>query len=227
MPQSGLSAQLSRPYYQALLRLAAFHARRRDEAEDLLHDALIAALAQGRLPWQEGTAWFRGVLRQQAAMAARSAVRRRRREALAAVPDHQEAARLHEPWKAVADLPRGQRIVALLILTGHNRAEICHLLRIPDEALRQRLSALKRKLGQAEAGEPLAEFTQLNGNLAAGALRRALLPVMRRGEASFGSYDPDGHLFAVKIIKTPPHKAPGRGNQIPMSLDRYDPNAKT
>lgn len=212
MPQSGVSTQLSRPHYQALLRLAAFHTRRREEAEYLLHDALIVAVAQGRLPWQEGTAWFRGVLRQQAAMAARGAIRQRRREGLAAAPDFQEAAPLPAQWKAVAALPSGQRVVALLILTGHNRAEICHLLRITDEVLRQRLSALKRKLGQAEAGEPLAEFTRLNGNLAAGALRRALLPVMQRSAASFGSYDPDGHLFAVKIIRTPPHKMPGRGN---------------
>lgn len=32
MPQFGMNAQLSRPHYQALLRLAAHHARRRDEA---------------------------------------------------------------------------------------------------------------------------------------------------------------------------------------------------
>lgn len=212
MPQPGVNAQLSRPHYQALLRLAAYHARRRDEAEDLLHEALIAALAEGRLPWQEGTAWFRGVLRQQAAMAARSAIRQRRREALAVLPDRAEAPLLAEPWKTVAGLPKGLRIVALLILTGHNRAEICHLLRIADETLRQRLSVLKRKLGQAEAGEPSAEFTQLNGGLAVGALRRALLPAIRHGETSFGSYDPDGHLFIVKIIGVGPHKSPGRGN---------------
>jgi DNA-directed RNA polymerase specialized sigma24 family protein len=207
-----MNVQLSRPHYQALLRLAAFHARRPDEAEDLLHDALIAAIAQGRRPWQEGLAWFRGVLRQQSAMAARGAVRRRRREALAVVPDHAEPAALPEPWRAVTVLPGGLRIVALLILTGHNRAEICHLLRITDETLRQRVCALKRKLGGAQAGEPLAEFTKLDGGLAAGALRRALLPVVRLGGASFGSYDPDGHLFAVKIVGRAPHKTPAGGN---------------
>lgn len=207
-----MSLQLSRPQYQALLRLATFHAQRRDEAEDLLHDALIAAIAQGRRPWQEGLAWFRGVLRQQAAMAARGAVRRRRRETLAAVPDHSEPPSLPEPWKAVAALPRGLRIVALLILTGHNRVEICHLLRIPDETLRQRLSALRRKLDAAQAGEPLADFARLDGGLSAGALRRALLPAVRLGGASFASYDPDGHLFAVKIVGQRPHKMPDDGN---------------
>lgn len=208
-----MSLQLSRSQYQALLRLAAFHAHRRDEAEDLLHDALIAAIAQGRRPWQEGVAWFRGVLRQQAAMTARGAVRRRRREALAAVPDHAEPAVLPEPWRAVTALPRGLRIVALLILTGHNRGEICHLLRIADETLRQRLCALRRKLGEIEAGEPLAEFAWLNESLATGVLRRALLPVVRLGEASFGSHDPDGHLFTVKISGSGPHKMPGGGNR--------------
>jgi len=207
-----MSLQLSRPQYQALLRLAAFHAQRRDEAEDLLHDALIAAIAQGRRPWQEGLAWFRGVLRQQAAMQARGAVRRRRRETLAAVPDHAEPVALPEPWISVAALPKSLRIVALLILTGHNRAEICHLLRIADETLRQRLCALRRKLGGVRAGEPLAEFTMLTGGLAAGALRRALLPVVKMGGASFGSYDPDGHLFAVKIVGRTAHKTPDGGN---------------
>jgi DNA-directed RNA polymerase specialized sigma24 family protein len=207
-----MSLQLSRPQYQALLRLATFHAQRRDEAEDLLHDALIAAIAQGRRPWQEGLAWFRGVLRQQAAMAARGAVRRRRREALAAMPDHIEPPSLPEPWKAVAALPRGLRIVALLILTGHNRVEICHLLRIPDETLRQRLSSLRRKLGTAQAGEPLADFTRLEGGLSAGALRRALLPAVKLGGACFASYDPDGHLFAVKIVGRNPHKMTDDGN---------------
>lgn len=208
-----MTGQLSRPHYQALLRLAAFHARRPDEAEDLLHDALIAAIAQGRQPWQEGLPWFRGVLRQQSAMAARGAIRRRRREALAAVPDQTGPAALPEPWKAVTALPRGLRIVALLILTGHNRAEICHLLRIADETLRQRLCALRRKLGEGEGGEPLTEFVRLNESLAAGALRRVLLPAVRQSGASFGSYDPDGHLFTVKISGHGAHKMPGGGNQ--------------
>lgn len=145
-------------------------------------------------------------------MAARGAIRRRRREGLAAAPDVAPAEDLPEPWKAVAALPRGQRIVAFLILTGHNRAEICHLLRIPDETLRQRLTALKRRLARMEPGAPVAEFTRLNGGLAAGALRRALLPAMQRGLASFGSYDPDGHLFTVKIVNDAPHKMPGGGN---------------
>lgn len=207
-----MSLQLSRPQYQALLRLATFHAQRRDEAEDLLHDALIAAIAQGRRPWQEGLAWFRGVLRQQAAMAARGAVRRRRREALAAVSDHAEPVALSEPWTSVSALPKSLRIVALLVITGHNRAEIRHLLCITDETLRQRVCALRRKLGEAQAGQPLAEFTKLDGGLAAGALRRALLPVVKLGGASFGSYDPDGHLFAVKIVGPAPHKPPDGGN---------------
>src|SRR5437868_11204223 len=107
-------------------------------------------------------------------MAARRAIRQRRREALAVLPDRAEAPLLAEPWKTVAGLPKGLRIVALLILTGHNRAEICNLLRIADETLRQRLSVLKRKLGQAEAGEPFAEFTQMKGGFAVVAMWRGV-----------------------------------------------------
>lgn len=202
-----MTPSLTRPQYQALLRLARRHARIKDEAEDLLHDALIVAVAAGRLPWREGTAWFSGVLRQRALMDARSALRRRRRETDAAAPSSLDTSGLPPPWPVIAALAPALRIVALLILTGHNRAEIAHLLRLSDEALRQRISALRRKL---KTEKPVLEFTGLAGGLAFGALRQALLPATRA--AHLGSHDPDGHLFTVKIIGTGPHKNPGRGN---------------
>ncbi|MGE0240097.1 MAG: RNA polymerase sigma factor [Parvibaculaceae bacterium] len=207
-----MSPSLSRVQYQSLLRLARRHAKVKAEAEDLLHDALTTAVAAGRLPWREGTAWFSAVLRKRAAMDARSAVRRRRRDLLAVKPGDTEEDTPAEPWPAVAGLPSALRIVALLILTGHNRAEIAHLLRIPDTTLRQRLSALRRKLAEAGTDRPSAEFAGLGGPLAFGALRRALLPVLREGDAHLGSHDPDGHLFIVKIAESGAHKNPGRGN---------------
>lgn len=129
------------------------------------------------------------------------------------MPDHAEPAILPEPSQAVTELPGSLRIVALLALTGHDRREICHLLRIQDEALRQRLCALRRRLGEVEAGEPVADFVRLDAGLAIGTLRRALLPAVRLGGASFGSYDPDGHLFTVRISGRGPHKMPGGGNR--------------
>jgi DNA-directed RNA polymerase specialized sigma24 family protein len=202
-----MTPALTRTQYQALLRLARRHARIKDEAEDLLHDALIAAVAAGRLPWREGTAWFSGVLRQRAAMDARSALRRRRREADADAPPSLEMGGLPPPWPVIAALTPALRIVALLIMTGHNRAEIAHLLRLSDETLRQRVSALRRKL---KSEGPAMEFTGLGDGLAFGALRQALLPATRASH--LGSHDPDGHLFTVKIVRTGPHKNPGRGN---------------
>ncbi len=207
-----MNAPLTRTQYQALLRLARRHARLKDDAEDLLHDALIVAVAAGRLPWREGTAWFSGVLRQRAAMDARGSVRRRKREQSAIGPDAIEAVALPAPWPALASLAPALRIVALLAVTGHNRAEIRHLLRLSDEALRQRLSALRRKLKILRAEGPAGEFTGLADGLAFGALRQALLPVTRAGAAHLGSHDPDGHLFAVRIADGGAHKKPGRGN---------------
>jgi DNA-directed RNA polymerase specialized sigma24 family protein len=207
-----MSPPLSPMQYQSLLRLACRHARVKDEAEDLLHDALIAAVAAGRLPWREGTAWFNGILRKRAAMDARSSIRRRRRDAQAAAWREPENAGLPPPWPAIAGLSSALRIVALLILTGHNRAEICHLLRISDETLRQRLAALRRRLQTQEPEGPLAEFTGLAEGFAFGSVRRALLPAMRDGKAHLGSHDPDGHLFIARIASDGAHKKRLHGN---------------
>jgi DNA-directed RNA polymerase specialized sigma24 family protein len=69
--------------YAELRRLAARHAPTAADADDLLQDALLVALAAGRadLDQPADRAWLAGVLRNQARMAARGAHRRRRREA--------------------------------------------------------------------------------------------------------------------------------------------------
>src|ERR1700754_4317589 len=64
--------------YRELLGLARRHARRADEAEDVLQEALLAAVAAGRDLGDHR--WLAGVIRNQATLAARSAARRRRRE---------------------------------------------------------------------------------------------------------------------------------------------------
>ena len=91
----------------------------------------------------------------------------------------------------LSSLPPAQRIVALLINLGLDRAEITHLLGLGDAAFRQRLSGLRRAF-QACAGE--AEFLDgfspfLGDGLARRSLKQSLHPHAAR---TFAIRDPDG-----------------------------------
>ena len=65
------------------------------------------------------------------------------------------------PLALVAGLGPSLRSVALLVLAGHNRAEIRHLLRISDVALRQRISGIRRAWS-ARGDQSPAEFPSLD-----------------------------------------------------------------
>lgn len=187
------------------LRLLA-HARRHagpDDAEDVLQEALIAALHEGRYDLAEARniSWLRGVIRNKAKMNRRSIWRAQRR-------DGEWQADGFEPGTSLAEasvlpaLPPALRVVALLALTGHSRREIAYLLNLTDAALRQRVVALKRRLSAAGLGTP-AEFAGLNLDLAYGRIRDALLPQLLRRGGVFASHDPDGHLFVVQRSHNP------------------------
>lgn len=196
-----------------LLAMARRHARGRIEAEDLLQDALLAALAAGRRDGATDRAWLAGVMRNLSRMAGRSATRRRRRETVAAFAGS-AAAEPAEPRSDVRldDMPRSLRIVAMLALSGHTRTEIRYLLGISDEALRQRISAVKRHL--AMRGEPVpAGLPGLRGALAFGAIRRGLLPIARRLDEGFATHDPDGYPIVFGRMRLPPHKTGSGGNR--------------
>jgi RNA polymerase sigma-70 factor (ECF subfamily) len=108
---------------------------------------------------------------------------------------------------AIMGLPRSLRIVALLALSGHTRAEIRYLLGLSDESLRQRVSQLKRRWIGAGGGDAVPSL-QLAHGLATGRIRSNLLPVAKRLGPRLASHDPDGHLFAIGTA----HKLPGHGN---------------
>lgn len=175
------------------------HARRPEEADDLLQAALLAALEAGRtdLASPETRRWLSGVIRNRAAFDARTSARRRRREAAwtesQTPPEH--------PCRndvATEGLPPSLRLTALLALSGHTRREIGWLLNLSDTALRQRISQLRRALQDAPA--PQADPS---GPLAFGRIRRALLAPARRENAFLASHDPDGHLFVVSRSHIP------------------------
>lgn len=203
---------MERGHYAELLRAARRVSRRSEEAEDLLHNALVTALAAGRsAPTRENRGWIEGVLRNQARLAARQAVRARRRDG-AWLRCQPEMAGEPEPPTAstpaaIMRLPRSLRIVALLALSGHTRAEIRYLLGLSDQSLRQRVSQLKRRWIGA-CGRDAMPGLRFPHGLATGRIRSNLLPVARLLGSRLASHDPDGHLFAVGTA----HKIPGRGN---------------
>ncbi len=116
VPSERSADALTLAIYRTLRTQALRLCRRTDEAEDLVQETLLAGMVAGRhdLPW------LSGVLRRQAAMVARTAVRRRRREALAEL--HQDdvvaeashpasgPAATHLPW--LATLPPSARRLA-------------------------------------------------------------------------------------------------------------------
>jgi DNA-directed RNA polymerase specialized sigma24 family protein len=181
--------------FRDLHALARRVARRSDEADDLVQQAVLAALEAGRtdLSAPETRRWLAGVIRNRAAFDARTSARRRRREtawsdALApqtTSPDDAAAA------ASVKHLSPALRVTALLALSGHTRQEIGWLLNLSDEALRQRISQLRKALAGADPAAGPA------GALAFGRIRRALLAPARRAQVFLASHDPDGHLFLV------------------------------
>lgn len=186
--------------YTRLQAVARRESRDAGIADDLVQEAMVAAIRAGRTDFDapETSRWLVGVIRNQARMAARGAMRRRRRDgewrsnaAQAAEPDEtQNLARLLD------SLPASLRIVAALALSGHDRREIAYLLQVSDTALRQRLMALKRRF-LAEGVAAPADLPGLNLDLAYGRLRDALLPKLRRHGGVFATHDPDGHLLVI------------------------------
>lgn len=197
--------------YHRLLAIARRHTRRTAEAQDLLNDALVAAMERGRLLTGTDDAWIAGTIRNLAAMQARGAVRRRKRDESVArtesvIVSPQDPA---DPLLVrIAGLPRGARIVALLALRGMDRSEIASALNLSDEALRQRLMTLRRHL---EGFDP--DPAGVGPSMSLGSMRASLLRVLRR-TPGIGTRDPDGHLLVFFRTRTsrpsPPRQQQGK-----------------
>ncbi|MFC4727228.1 RNA polymerase sigma factor [Coralloluteibacterium thermophilus] len=207
-----MRARLSPAVYAELLSCARRYGTGREDAEDLLQDALLEAVRVGRhdLAQPSGRAWMHGVLRRRAAFLARTAARRRAREA-SVVPAPGAPAPRRPPWAFVERLPRAQRQVAVLLSAGYGRGEIAHLLGLRDVALRQRLSALRRAWNAwtaDDAGRGLVAAEAPTDVRALGLLRRALRGLLQqRPQARLATLDPDGHPLLVRA-----HVPAPRGN---------------
>lgn len=184
--------------YTELLQYAYKVARRTDEAEDLLQNALLAAIEAGRadISCMGNRRWLMGVLRKQSAFDARTALRRRKREASLVYADNSQVETRAPTTKFVRTLPLSLKTTALLALTGCTKAEVAWLLRVSDTALRQRIVEIKRRWRHYD-GRHVSEVRGLKEGLAYGRIRQALLKVARRDKVILSSHDPDGHLFSV------------------------------
>ncbi|MBP6595997.1 MAG: sigma-70 region 4 domain-containing protein [Arenimonas sp.] len=200
--------------YRDLRRRARQLSRRPADAEDLLQDALLAALESGR----DDPAWLDGVMRRQAALAGRTAARRRAREqqqdpAPSTGPDEIPAA--PQPQPLLRALPPAARRVAVLALHGLDLAEIQWILAIAPTALRQRLSRIRRALGElppALRADALAlayvRDPARAADLQFGLVRRALKAALA-GRDGLGTHDADGHLLVIRGA----HASAPRGNE--------------
>lgn len=181
-----------------------------DDADDLVQDVLLAALQQGRaLDDPQFPAWASGVIRRRTLFLARTAGRRRRREA-DYVADSARAPAFDRklPRQFVESLPSSLQTVALLANAGLGRTEIAYLLRISDAALRQRISGLRRAWKRAGTVADLEEIVVRPS--ANGPRRRTLKTSLAKlPGARLAVTDPAGHQI---FLTSSAHKRPDRGN---------------
>lgn len=209
--------------YRRLRTEARRHARRAADADDLVQDALLIALEQGR---SDDAAWLSGVIRNQAAMQARSAIRRRRREAAVAENESADESAAISPEGAppsaralLEKLPPAARRVAVLALHGLNAEEIRWALGIGAPAFRQRLTSIRKALGAlppSQRAEALAlayvRDPARTVDLQFGLIRRALKAALG-GSDGIGTHDADGHLIVLRaVLPGRAHASPAGGN---------------
>lgn len=193
-------------HYAKLCAIARRESRDAGGAEDLVQEAMLAAVLAGRTDFElpDNARWLIGTVRNQARMATRTAMRRHRREGqwAASSTPYMRAEPDSDAAGLFASLPAALKVVAALILSGHSRREIAYLLRLSDATLRQRIVALKRRVVAAGLALP-ADLPGLNLDLAYGRIRDALLPQLLRDGGVFASHDPDGHLFVIRRSQKP------------------------
>jgi RNA polymerase sigma-70 factor (ECF subfamily) len=181
------------------VRIARRWARGAD-AEDALHESLLAAHAAGKADFDDATnrRWIAAVIRNKARLAARTAVRRRERECRWHAEQPRGAPeRVPGEVFGASDLPPGLRAVALLALSGLDRGEIRLLLGLTDQALRKRISSLGKRLAAERHAAPNIDG-YLGLPLAYGRIRRALSTLLRHDVGHFATHDPDGHLLVIR-----------------------------
>lgn len=201
--------------YRRLRARARRLSKRPADADDLLQDALLAAIEAGR----DDAPWLEGVMKNLAAMTARGELRRRRRETISVDAEPTAAVDAADHGTAreslLRTLPPSARRVAVLALHGLSAEEIRWILGLADTAFRQRLTRIRKALGEL----PPAQRAQAQAlaylrdparavELQFGLVRRSLKAALA-GRAGLGTHDADGHLLVIRGA----HGLPPGGNQ--------------
>lgn len=200
--------------YRRLRARARRLSKRPADADDLLQDALLAAIEAGR----NDAPWLEGVMKNLAALTARGELRRRRRETISVDAEPTDAVDAADHGTAreslLRSLPPSARRVAVLALHGLSAEEIRWILGLADTAFRQRLTRIRKALGelppaqraQAQALAYLREPAR-SVELQFGLVRRSLKAALA-GRAGLGTHDADGHLLVIRGA----HVLPPGGN---------------
>ena len=202
--------RITAAHIRALRAIASRRAFTPEEADDLVQDVLLAAMEQGRaVDDPRFPAWAAGTLRRRALFIARTAGRRRRREAEYAMSTDASPPRERRlPRRFIDSLAPSLQVIALLVNAGLGRAEIADLLRISDTALRQRISGLRRAWRRAGMAPEVLHVDP--DRPSDGPRRRALKTTLGKlPKGRFAVADPDGHPI---FIGRPAHDQGGAGN---------------
>jgi len=209
-----LSAKVStlREIRESLVQVSRRYSRVAHEVEDLAHDLIVSALRRGFVLDSEA---FResahGAARRHGAFLARSAGRRRTREAASHGADEQGAPAdvvSSEPSDAgtpLSVLSPALRTTLLLLLQGLEKSELRLALGVTDAALRKRFQALRDQAPLARPSLPqLPRMPELRRS------QIDLLPRLaatlvgdRQSGRALAASDPDGHGLIFAELLTP------------------------
>ena len=200
---------------QSLVQVSRRYSRVAHEVEDLAHDLIVSALRRGFVLESEA---FResahGAARRHGAFLARSAGRRRTREATSPGADEQGAPpdvsdEASDAGAPLSVLSPALRTTLLLLLQGLEKSELRLALGVTDAALRKRFQALRDQAPLARPSLPQLPRSP--------ALRRSqidLLPRLaatlvgdRQSGRALAASDPDGHGLIFAELLTPGHPA--------------------
>jgi DNA-directed RNA polymerase specialized sigma24 family protein len=210
-----LSVSTLRSVRESLVEISRRHSRLADEVEDLAHDIIVSALRRGfSLDGERFLRSAHGAARRHGAFLARSAGRRRVREAWSACDDVTRAGVVTDDdveGAPLSVLSPALRTTLFLLVLGLEKAELRLALGVSDAALRKRFQALREHGPLARPRLPIPRRTAALSQLRRGQvelLPRLAAGLVRGGQSRrvLAASDPDGHglIFAEALT-------PGRG----------------
>jgi DNA-directed RNA polymerase specialized sigma24 family protein len=204
MNRSASTAAL-RAVRESLVAISRRHSRLAAEVEDVAHDIILSALRRGTT--LESDAFLRGAhaaARRHAAFLARSAGRRRAREARSAhdagVSTQSSGSGDTIEGAPLSALSPGLRTTLLLLAQGLEKAELLLALGLSDAALRKRFQALREHGPLARPELAISARTPAQTRLRRSQVEllprlATALPGQNQPRRVLAASDPDGHGF--------------------------------